>query len=83
MEYLSGSAPGKNAAGSYSWINKNALGLNGITSGGTVAAPEIGFYAASAVPQAAAIADGTDPTSAQAALNLLLAAMRALGLIAT
>jgi hypothetical protein len=43
----------------------------------------IGFYGATAVDQPAAVADATDAASAITQLNLLLARMRELGLIAT
>jgi hypothetical protein len=49
-----------------------------------VNAATLGFYGATAVAQHAAIADAAvDAASAIAQLNLLLAAMRSLGLIAT
>lgn len=50
---------------------------------GTATTQKIGFYNATPVAQPAAVADATDAASVITQLNLLLARMRTLGLIAT
>jgi hypothetical protein len=64
----------------------NPVGLSLTTDGGVVlggAAKKVGFYGNAGATQAAAIADATDGTDVITNLNLLLAAARALGLIAS
>jgi len=59
------------------------LGTGAGTKIGTATTQKIGFYNATPVVQPTAVADATDAPSVITQLNLLLARMRTLGLIAT
>jgi len=60
-----------------------AAGTTTGTKIGTATTQKLGFYNATPVAQPAAVADATDAASVITQLNLLLARMRTLGLIAT
>lgn len=57
--------------------------FNGTVDSGVVDNTSIGFYSTAAAAQHAAIANATDTATAITQLNLSLASLRALGLIAT
>jgi len=59
------------------------VGLGGITTSLKLSSSAIGFFGGSPTSQPAAIADATDATDVITQCNAILAALRALGLIAT